>query len=81
MATHPSQFVRQTAVVCWGRASHRDPSLIHTFAEDSNPGVRRNLAHALASFTSDEHRTYAAVTAKLRTDSSARVRKAAAQIP
>ncbi|MGW2938135.1 HEAT repeat domain-containing protein [Streptomyces sp. NPDC001156] len=81
MATHPSQFVRQTAVICWGRADHRDPSLARIFAEDSNTGVRHCLAHTLAEFPPDERLKYEAITERLRTDNSARVRQAAAQIP
>lgn len=47
-ATHPTQFVRQTAVICWGRADHRDPSLARVFAKDSDTSVRHNLARILA---------------------------------
>jgi hypothetical protein len=81
MATHPSQFVRQTAVICWGRADHRDPSLARIFAEDSNTSVRHNLARTLAELPPDERLKYKAITEQLRTDNSARVRQAAAQIP
>ncbi|MFJ5688104.1 hypothetical protein [Streptomyces sp. NPDC093099] len=80
-ATHPSPFMRQTAVICWGRAVHRDPSLARTFAEDSNTSVRHNLAHALAELPPAERLEYEAITERLRTDNSARVRRATAQIP
>lgn len=79
-ATHPSPFMRQTAVICWGRADHRDPSLARLFAEDSNTGVRHNLAHTLAELPPDERLKYQAITARLRTDNSARVRRATALI-
>ncbi|WP_405462941.1 HEAT repeat domain-containing protein [Streptomyces jietaisiensis] len=79
--SHPSQFVRQTAVICWGRADDRDPSLARVFAEDSNTGVRHNLARILAELPPGERLKYEAVTDRLRTDNSARVRQAAAQIP
>ncbi|MFG2733029.1 hypothetical protein [Streptomyces canus] len=81
IATHPSQFLRQTAVICWGRAAHREPGLIRIFAEDSDTGVRHNLAHTLTELPSDERPRYQAITEQLRTDNSARVRQAAAQIP
>lgn len=80
-ATHPSPFMRQTAVICWGRAVHRDPSLARTFAEDSNTSVRHNLAHTLAELPPAERLEYEAITERLRTDNSARVRRATAQIP
>lgn len=79
-ATHPSQFLRQTAVICWGRADHRDPSLARVFAEDSNTSVRHSLAHILAELPPGERLKYEAITERLRTDNSARVRQAAAQI-
>jgi hypothetical protein len=81
IAAHPSRFLRQTAVICWGRAAHRDPDLARVFAEDSNTGVRHNLAHALTELPADERPRYQAITERLRTDNSARVRRAAAQIP
>ncbi|MFJ6444832.1 hypothetical protein [Streptomyces sp. NPDC091649] len=80
-ATHPSPFMRQTAVICWGRAVHRDPSLARTFAEDSNTSVRHNLARTLAELPPAERLEYEAITERLRTDNSARVRRATAQIP
>ncbi|MCX4834324.1 MULTISPECIES: HEAT repeat domain-containing protein [unclassified Streptomyces] len=81
MATHASESIRHSAVVCWGRADHRDPSLARVFAQDANPGVRRALAHSLADFSPDEQRKYEAITEQLRIDTSARVRQAAARIP
>ncbi|WP_329437903.1 hypothetical protein [Streptomyces canus] len=81
IASHPSQFLRQTAVICWGRAAHRDPDLARVFAEDSNTGVRHNLAHTLTKLPPDERPRHQAITERLRTDNSARVRQAAAQIP
>ncbi|MGW5450108.1 HEAT repeat domain-containing protein [Streptomyces asiaticus] len=80
-ATHPSPFMRQTAVICWGRAVHRDPSLARIFAEDSNTSVRHNLAHTLAELPPDERLEYKTITERLRTDNSARVRRATAQTP
>jgi hypothetical protein len=80
-ATHPSPSMRQTAVICWGRADHRDPSLARIFAEDPNTNVRHNLAHTLAQLPPDERLEYQAITERLRTDNSARVRRATAQIP
>ncbi|MEV5082711.1 hypothetical protein AB0K74_29055 [Streptomyces sp. NPDC056159] len=80
IASHPSQFLRQTAVICWGRAAHRDPDLARVFAKDSNTGVRHNLAHILTELSPEERPEYRAVTEQLRTDNSARVRQAAAQI-
>ncbi|MBV7700970.1 HEAT repeat domain-containing protein [Streptomyces sp. TRM70350] len=80
-ATHPSPFMRQTAVLCWGRADHRDPSLARLFAEDSSANVRHSLARALADIPPDERLEYEAITERLRTDNSARVRRATAQIP
>ncbi|MFI2722578.1 hypothetical protein ACH5AI_40815 [Streptomyces collinus] len=81
IATHPSQFLRQTAVICWGRAAHRDPDLPRIFAEDSDTGVRHNLAHTLTELPPDERPRYQAITEQLCTDNSARVRQAAARIP
>ncbi|MFG2317684.1 hypothetical protein [Streptomyces tendae] len=72
--------MRQTAVLGWGRAEHRDPSLARIFAGDSNTGVRHNLAHALAELPPDERLGYEAIAERLRTDNSARVRRAIAQI-
>ncbi|MGA4844829.1 HEAT repeat domain-containing protein [Streptomyces sp. G5(2025)] len=80
-ATHPSPLIRQTAVICWGRADHRDPSLARVFAEDSNTGVRHNLARTLAELPPGERLKYETVTERLRTDNSARVRRATALIP
>ncbi|MEU8350619.1 hypothetical protein [Streptomyces sp. NPDC048845] len=80
-ATHPSPFMRQTAVICWGRADHRDPSLARIFAEDSNTSVRHNLAHTIAGLPPDERLEYEAITERLRTDNSARVRRVTAQSP
>ncbi|MCX4580734.1 HEAT repeat domain-containing protein [Streptomyces sp. NBC_01571] len=80
-ATHPSPSMRETAVICWGRADHRDPSLARLFAEDPNTTVRHNLAHTLAQLPPDERIEYQAITERLRTDNSARVRRATAQIP
>jgi hypothetical protein len=80
-ATHPSPFMRQTAVICWGRADHRDPSLARIFAEDSNTSVRHNLAHTIAELPPYERLEYEAITERLRTDNSARVRRVTAQIP
>ncbi|WP_055628422.1 HEAT repeat domain-containing protein [Streptomyces hirsutus] len=77
-ATHPSPFMRQTAVLCWGRADHRDPSLARLFAEDSNANVRHSLARALADIPPDERLEYQAITERLRSDKSARVRRATA---
>ncbi|MFD6822929.1 hypothetical protein ACFWC5_21515 [Streptomyces sp. NPDC060085] len=77
-ATHPSPFMRQTAVICWGRAEDRDPSLARVFVEDANTGVRHNLARTLAELPPGERRTYENITKRLRTDNSARVRRAAA---
>ncbi|MFB7112777.1 telomere-protecting terminal protein Tpg [Streptomyces sp. NPDC056291] len=81
IATHPSPFLRQTAVICWGRAAHRDPDLARVFAKDSDTGVRHNLAHTLTELPPEERPKYRAITEQLRTDNSARVRQAAAQIP
>ncbi|AXI76126.1 ATP-binding protein [Peterkaempfera bronchialis] len=78
---HPSKFVRQTAVICWGHADQRDPSLARVFAEDSNTSVRHNLARILAELPPGERLKYEAITERLRTDNSARVRQATAQIP
>ncbi|MGW7197668.1 hypothetical protein [Streptomyces chryseus] len=80
IATHPSPFLRQTSVICWSRAADRDPNLAHLFVRDRNTGVRHNLAHTLAELTPDERLEYQAII-ELRTDNSARVRQAAAQIP
>ncbi|MEU5076000.1 hypothetical protein AB0G76_31240 [Streptomyces asoensis] len=80
-ATHPSPFMRQTAVICWGRADHRDPFLAHIFAEDSNTGVRHSLARTLAELPAGEHLQYETITERLRTDNSARVRQATSLIP
>ncbi|MFC9643597.1 hypothetical protein ACFTZF_34405 [Streptomyces mirabilis] len=80
-AAHPSPFVRQTAVICWGRADHRDPSLARIFAEDSDTSVRHNLTRTLAELPPDERLKYESITEQLRTDNSARVRQAAAQTP
>ncbi|MFJ7305674.1 hypothetical protein [Streptomyces sp. NPDC099088] len=81
IAAHPSQFLRQTAVICWGRAAHRDLDLARVFAEDSDTGVRHNLAHTLTELLPYELPRYRAITVRLRTDNSARVRQAAAKIP
>ncbi|WP_145503577.1 HEAT repeat domain-containing protein [Streptomyces sp. CFMR 7] len=81
MATHPSPFIRQSAVICWGRADCRDPSLARTFADDSSTGVRHNLARALAELAPNERIEYRAIAERLRTDNSARVRRATTQIP
>ncbi|MFD4711944.1 hypothetical protein ACFWN5_20055 [Streptomyces sp. NPDC058430] len=75
--SHPSQFVRQTAVICWGHDDHRDPSLARVFAEDSNTSVRHNLARILDELPPSERLKYEAITERLRTDNSARVRQAA----
>jgi O6-methylguanine-DNA--protein-cysteine methyltransferase len=79
-ATHPSQFVRQTAVICWGRTDHRDPSLARVFAEDSDTSVRHNLARFLTELPPGERLKYETITERLRTDNSARVRQATAPI-
>ncbi|MEV5012014.1 hypothetical protein [Streptomyces sp. NPDC055692] len=81
IATHPSQFLRQTAVICWGRAAHRSPDLARVFAGDSDTGVRHSLAHTLTELPPEERPEYRAITEQLRTDNSARIRQAAAQIP
>ncbi|MFI8348250.1 hypothetical protein [Streptomyces sp. NPDC085596] len=81
IADHPSRFLRQIAVVCWGRAPHRDPDLARLFVKDSNTGVRYNLAQVLTELPSDEGSGYQEITERLRTDNSARVRQAATQIP
>ncbi|MFE5844245.1 hypothetical protein ACFQ7N_21730 [Streptomyces niveus] len=80
-ATHPSPFIRQTAVICWGLADHRNPSLARIFAEDSSTSVRHHLARTLAELPPDERLEYKAITERLRTDNSARIRRATAQIP
>jgi hypothetical protein len=81
IATHPSPLLRQAAVICWGRAAHRDADLARVFAKDTDTGVRRNLAHTLTKLSAAELPQYRDITEQLRTDNSARVRQATAQIP
>ncbi|MFD7881102.1 hypothetical protein ACFV3N_01550 [Streptomyces bauhiniae] len=74
---HPSRFLRQVAVVCWGRAADRDPDLAHIFVKDSDTGVRYSLAQALTGLPPKGGGRYQTITERLRSDNSARVRQAA----
>ncbi|MFE7779376.1 hypothetical protein ACFU5O_37060 [Streptomyces sp. NPDC057445] len=71
---HPSSASRDQGSRAWW-------DLARVFAKDFDTGVRHNLAHTLTELPTDERTKYRDVTEQLRTDNSARVRQAAAQIP
>ncbi|WFB11386.1 HEAT repeat domain-containing protein [Streptomyces sp. LX-29] len=78
LASHPSHLIRQVAVLCWHRHPDRDPALATVFTHDKNPGVRHNIAHALAQLIPDTDGRYERLIEQLRYDPSARVRHALA---
>lgn len=77
LVTHPAANIRQAAVVCWTTQQDRNPDLAQVFAEDTNRGVRNNLARYLADTRNDPTGRFVEILHKLKNDPSASVRKTA----
>ncbi|GLZ80210.1 hypothetical protein Afil01_50170 [Actinorhabdospora filicis] len=77
--SHQSRHIREAAVHCWGHSVEPSVVLARSFAEDKDPWVRLELAHALGRIGMAERQDLLMVLGELERDPSARVRYIAAR--